>query len=275
MVESISDEELNALMQAMKNRYGLDFTNYEKKSFKRSIVRLMMKHKIGSMLELWSKILKDKQFFLDGIDDLLVNLTELFRNPDAWIMIRDNILDKFKNKSQFKVWHAGCSTGEEVYTMSMVLEDKGMLYKTKSLATDLSDAALNKAKNGIYSLMIMKQYLKPFLEFYPNRKMDDYFTFQEKDAVIKDEYKRHITFKKHNLVQDAVHEKFDIIFCRNVMIYFDETLKINVLNLFNDCLNEGGFLIIGYYDIMPDAGKAIFDTYDVRTRIYKKKINKY
>ncbi|RJE75419.1 hypothetical protein BGP76_14995 [Reichenbachiella sp. MSK19-1] len=262
-------------MQAMKNRYGLDFTNYEKKSFKRSIVRLMMKHKIGSMLELWSRILKDKQFFLDGIDDLLVNLTELFRNPDAWIMIRDNILDKFKNKSQLKIWHAGCSTGEEVYTMSMVLDEKGMLYKTKSLATDLSDAALNKAKNGVYSLLIMKQYLKPFLEFYPKRKMDDFFEFQEKDAVIRQDYKRHITFKKHNLVQDHVHEKFDIIFCRNVMIYFDETLKLKVLNLFNDCLNEGGYLVIGYYDIMPDGGKQIFDTYDVRTRIYKKKINKY
>nr|WP_289847901.1 protein-glutamate O-methyltransferase CheR [Reichenbachiella agariperforans] len=266
---------MNALMQAMKNRYGLDFTNYEKKSFKRSIVRLMMKHKIGSMLELWSRILKDKQFFLDGIDDLLVNLTELFRNPDAWIMIRDNILDKFKNKSQLKIWHAGCSTGEEVYTMSMVLDEKGMLYKTKSLATDLSDAALNKAKNGVYSLLIMKQYLKPFLEFYPKRKMDDFFEFKEKDAVIRQDYKRHITFRKHNLVQDHVREKFDIIFCRNVMIYFDETLKLKVLNLFNDCLNEGGYLVIGYYDIMPDGGKQIFDTYDVRTRIYKKKINKY
>ncbi|PIB37379.1 hypothetical protein BFP72_03495 [Reichenbachiella sp. 5M10] len=262
-------------MQAMKNRYGLDFTNYEKKSFKRSIVRLMMKHKIGSMLELWSRILKDKQFFLDGIDDLLVNLTELFRNPDAWIMIRDQILDKFKNKSQLKIWHAGCSTGEEVFTMSMVLDDKGMLYKTKSLATDLSDAALSKAKNGVYSLMIMKQYLRPFLEYYPNRKMDDFFEFKEKDAVIKDTYKKHVTFKKHNLVQDQVHEKFDIIFCRNVMIYFDETLKLKVLNLFNDCLNEGGYLVIGYYDIMPDGGKQIFDTYDVKTRIYKKKIIKY
>lgn len=275
MVESISDEELNALMQAMKNRYGLDFTNYEKKSFKRSIVRLMMKHKMGSMLELWSKILKDKQFFLDGIDDLLVNLTELFRNPDAWIMIRENILAKFKNKSQLKIWHAGCSTGEEVYTMSMVLEDKRMLYKTKSLATDLSDQAMNKAINGIYSLLIMKQYLKPFLEYFPNREMDDFFEFKEKDAVIKPEYKKHVTFRKHNLVQDPMHEKFDIIFCRNVMIYFDETLKLKVLNLFNESLNEGGFLIIGYYDIMPDKGKEIFDTYDVKTRIYKKKITKY
>lgn len=271
MIESISDEELEALMQAMKNRYGLDFTNYEKKSFKRSIVRLMMKHKIGSMLELWSKILKDKEFFLNGIDDLLVNLTELFRNPDAWIKIRDTILDDFKDKSQIKIWHAGCSTGEEVFTMAMVLEEKGLLHKCKALASDLSSIALEKAKNGIYSILIMKQYLRPFLEYFPNKKMEDFFDFKEKDAVIKDEYRKHVEFKRHNLVQDPMNQKYDIIFCRNVMIYFDETLKLNVLNLFNNCLNEGGYLVIGYYDIMPDGGKEIFDTYDVKTRIYKKK----
>ncbi|MGL1887064.1 MAG: protein-glutamate O-methyltransferase CheR [Reichenbachiella sp.] len=271
MIDSISDQELEALMQAMKNRYGLDFTNYEKKSFKRSIVRLMMKHKIKSMLELWSKILKDKQFFLDGIDDLLVNLTELFRNPDAWIKIRDTILNDFVDKTQFKVWHAGCSTGEEVYTMAMVLEQKGILHKTRAVATDLSSVALEKAKNGIYSMLIMKQYLRPFLQYFPNKRMEDFFDFQEKDAIIKKSYSKHVQFSRHNLVQDAMPQKFDVIFCRNVMIYFDETLKLKVLNLFNDCLNEGGYLIIGYYDIMPDGGKVIFDTYDVKTRIYKKK----
>jgi len=271
VIESISDEELEALMQAMKNRYGLDFTNYEKKSFKRSIVRLMMKHKIGSMLELWSKILKDKDFFLKGIDDLLVNLTELFRNPDAWIKIRDFILNDYDSNKGLKVWHAGCSTGEEVYTMSMVLDQKRMLNKTKALATDLSSIALSKAEKGVYSLLIMKQYLRPFMQYFPERKMEHFFDFKEKDAVIKQEYKNHVTFKRHNLVQDPMHEKFDIIFCRNVMIYFDETLKLKVLNLFKNSLNKGGYLIIGYYDIMPDKGKEIFEAYDVKTRIYKKK----
>jgi len=274
VVEAISDEELEAFMQAMKNRYGLDFTNYEKKSLKRGIVRLMMKHKINSMLELWSRVLRDKDFFMSGIDDLLVNLTELFRNPDAWVKVRDEILDKFAHKSQIKIWHAGCSTGEEVYTMGIVLEEKHLQNKTKLTATDLSTIALSKAIAGKYSLMILKQYLKPFLEIYPNKKMEDFFVFQERDAVIKDKYQHNVSFQKHNLVHDPMNEKFDIIFCRNVMIYFDENLKIHVLNLFNNCLNEGGYLIIGYYDIMPDEGKVIFDTYDVKTRIYKKRKTK-
>jgi chemotaxis protein methyltransferase CheR len=273
VVEAISDEELEAFMQAMKNRYGLDFTNYEKKSLKRGIVRLMMKHKLTSMLELWTRVLRDKEFFMSGIDDLLVNLTELFRNPDAWVKVRDEILNKFAHKPEIKIWHAGCSTGEEVYTMGIVLEEKHMLNKAKLIATDLSSIALSKAIAGKYSLMILKQYLKPFLEIYPNKKMEDFFDFQERDAVIKDKYQHNVSFQKHNLVHDPMKEKYDIIFCRNVMIYFDENLKIHVLNLFNNCLNEGGYLIIGYYDIMPDEGKLIFDTYDVKTRIYQKKKN--
>jgi chemotaxis protein methyltransferase CheR len=271
VIEKISDAELDALMQALKNRYGLDFTNYEKKSLKRSIVRLMMKHKMTSMLELWSRIIKDREFFEKGIDDLLVNLTELFRNPDAWIMIRDVILDHFVSKPRLNVWHAGCSTGEEVYTMAIVLEEKGLLNKTKALATDLSSIALSKAKKGDYSLIILEQYIKPFLKFYPKKKMADYFNFNESHATIKPHYQSHVQFKRHNLVHDRVTEKYDIIFCRNVMIYFDDTLKKQVLTLFHDALNEDGFLVIGYYDIMPDSGKEMFEVKDVRTRIYKKK----
>lgn len=271
MVARISDEELEALIQAMKNRYGLDFSNYEKKSFKRSIVRLMMKHKMESMLELWSQIIRDKNFFLASIDDLLVNLTELFRNPDAWIMIRDNILVKFQSKPQLKIWHAGCSTGEEVYTMAIVLEEKNILHRVNTLATDLSSQALAQAIKGEYSLLILKQYLRPFLEFYPDKSMEDFFNFQDKFAVIKGQYKKQVRFLNHNLVHDEMNEKFDIIFCRNVMIYFDEKLKLQVLNMFYECLNPGGYLVIGYYDIMPDDGKLLFEAFDIRTRIYTKR----
>ena len=117
---AISDEELNALMVAVKNRYGLDFTNYEKGSLKRGVSRLMMKHHMDSLLELWARILRDAEFFSEAIDDLLVNLTELFRNPDVWLMLRDQILDEFKHQ-KLKIWHAGCSNGEEVCTMSKII----------------------------------------------------------------------------------------------------------------------------------------------------------
>lgn len=265
----ISDEELTALMQAINNRYGLDFTNYERTSLKRGIIRLMMKHKMESIIELWSLTLRDNEFFLGAIDDLLVNLTELFRNPDVWIKLRDTIIPEVSDRS-LKIWHAGCSTGEEVYTMNIVLETLNLLNRSKLIATDLSGKALGKAKKGDYSLVTLKQYLVPFLKFLPNRDMADYFDYHDKHATIKSKYQANVTFKKHNLVMDSMEDKFDIIFCRNVMIYFDETLKNRVLDLLHKCLKDDGFLIIGYYDIMPDFGKSKFSIYDVKTRIYKK-----
>ncbi|GAB4236875.1 MAG: protein-glutamate O-methyltransferase CheR [Ekhidna sp.] len=256
-------------MQAINNRYGLDFTNYEQTSLKRGIIRLMMKHKMETIVELWSIVLKDNEFFKNAIDDLLVNLTELFRNPDVWIQLRDNVLPLYKSKN-LKVWHAGCSTGEEVYTMTFLLESLNMLQSTKLTATDLSTTALSKAIKGDYSLLLLKQYLVPFLKFFPNKGMEDYFDYHDTFATIKPKYQSNVMFRKHNLVTDTMNERFDVILCRNVMIYFDETLKKRVLDLLHSCLNEDGYLIIGYYDIMPDYGKEIFEAYDLKTRIYKK-----
>jgi chemotaxis protein methyltransferase CheR len=270
--DMISDEELAALMQAINNRYGLDFTNYERTSLKRGIVRLMMKHKMDTIIELWSKVLKDQEFFLNAIDDLLVNLTELFRNPDVWIKLRDQILPEYRGKG-LKIWHAGCSTGEEVYTMAIVLEVTGLLPNARLTATDLSSTALRKAVKGHYPLEVLKQYLVPFLKFFPNRKLEDYFDYFDKHALIKSRYQTNVLFKKHNLVTDPMYDKFDIVFCRNVMIYFDDKLKKRVLDMLYNSLKDGGYLIIGYYDIMPDYGKTLFDLYDVKTRIYKKKVS--
>jgi len=266
----ITDEELSSLMVAIKNRYGLDFTNYERASLKRGIGRLMLKHHMDSSLDLWSRILRDQDFFHNAIDDLLVNLTELFRNPDVWIQIRDNILDKFQSKP-LSIWHAGCSTGEEVYTMSIVLEEKGILEKTKIIGSDLSKRALVKARKGDYTLEILKQYLTPFLKYFPKRKLEDYFDYHEKHATIKPAYKQKVSYKSHNLVNDPPLGEFDIIFCRNVMIYFDIDLKKKVLELMFKSLKPEGYFIIGYYDIMPELGKKYFDLVDIKTRIYKKK----
>lgn len=269
--ELINDEEAKSLMVAINRRYGLDFTNYELKSLKRGLTRLMLKHKMKNILDLWSVVLKDESFFMESIDDLMVNLTELFRNPDAWIKIRDTVMDKFVDQPIVDIWHAGCSTGEEVYTMAIVLDELGMLQKSRAFASDLSSKVLKKAKKGEYSSMVMNNYLKPFLKFYPERQLNDFFDYNETQATIKNKYKNYATFSRHNLVHDATDKKFDIIFCRNVMIYFDESLKFQVLSMFNEQLNDNGFLVIGYYDTLPDSCKDIFDIYDNKTRIYRKK----
>ncbi len=267
----ISEEEVKALMLAMNKRYNLDFTNYESKSLNRGVKRLMAKHNMQGMTDLWRKILSEDDFFLNGIDELLVNLTELFRNPDAWIMIRDEILPKFNLTKQLDVWHAGCSTGEEIYTMAIVLKECGLLPNSRILATDLSKTALDKAKKGNYSHTVLKNYLRPFLKFYPDRKLEDFFIFHDSHAEIRPTFKKNVEFQKHNLVTGVMNRQFDIIFCRNVMIYFDEELKRRVFRLLNSCLKDGGYLILGYYDTMPNESINLFDVHSNTTRIYKKK----
>jgi chemotaxis protein methyltransferase CheR len=266
----ISDEELVALTNAIKLRYGIDFTNYEKKSLKRGFARIISKYELGSLVGLWSKVLKDKQFILGCIDDLTVNLTELFRNPEIWTKLKQDILPLFSSKGQIDMWHAGCSTGEEIYTMAFVLSDVGMLFKTKSFATDLSQVALDKAIAGSFPRILFHKYEASFQKYLPLVDINRYFEFEEQIVKVKPAFKRHIQFERHNLVQDPVNKKFDIIFCRNVMIYFDETLKMKVLKLFYESLAPGGFFIIGYYDMLPEQHKQYFKLYDPTTRIYRK-----
>ncbi|OFY84324.1 MAG: hypothetical protein A3F72_14555 [Bacteroidetes bacterium RIFCSPLOWO2_12_FULL_35_15] len=267
----MSDAELDSITNAVKTRYGIDFTNYEKASLKRGFARLIQKQGLGDIMGLWSKIMKDKDFLLQYIDDLTVNLTELFRNPEIWIKLKEDILPKLKTNPKLDFWHAGCSSGEEVYTMAMVLQDRNLLHKSTALATDLSATILEQAKKGEYSNVLVNRYLKACKQYCPNSKLEDWFEIGEHDSKIKEKYKKHIQFLRHNLVQEPMNKKFDIIFCRNVMIYFDDVLKMKVLKLFHSCLKEGGFFIIGYYDMLPIEHRSLFELYDSTTRIYRKK----
>ena len=267
----VTDEEVKSLMIAMKKRYDLDFTNYEPRSLGRGISRLMSKHRMTGMIDLWDRVLRDDDFFLKSIDDLMVNLTELFRNPDAWMMIKNEVYPKYKSAQSLKIWHAGCSTGEEIYTNAIVLNQCDLMHKTRILATDLSTKALEKAKTGHYSKNELKNYRKPFLQFFPDKDLEEFFDVHDNYGTIKPKFKRNINFLQNNLVEQSIDQKFDIIFCRNVLIYFDGELKARVLNYLENSLNDGGYLILGYYDTMPNQSIDIFDVYSNSTRIYKKK----
>lgn len=267
----ISDAELDSLTNAIKTRYGIDFTNYEKASLKRGFARLIQKRELDNIMGLWSKIMRDKEFLPGCIDELTVNLTELFRNPEIWIKLREDILTKLPTNSRLDFWHAGCSSGEEVYTMAMVLQDRNLLHKSSTLATDLSNSILEQAQKGEYPNIMVNRYLKTCKQYCPDSTLEKWFEMGEHESKIKEKYKKHIQFQKHNLVHEPMNKQFDIIFCRNVMIYFDDVLKMKVLKLFHSCLKEGGFFIIGYYDMLPAEHKTLFDLYDSTTRVYRKK----
>ncbi len=266
--DEISDEELKALTSAVNTRFGVDFTRYESKSLKRGFARLMSKHDMESLLDLWSVLLNDRDFFKKCIDDLTVNLTELFRNPEIWSVIESLILER-RGSSYLDIWHAGCSTGEEVYSMSMVLHKINMQHCSRLYGTDISSLALEKARKGTYGIALLTKYQKAFKTYLGESDLGEMFEITDSHITVKSELKKICSFRHHNLVSDQVPQKYDIIFCRNVMIYFDEQLKITVLKKLIKSLKSDGFLILGYYDMLPDSARNLIVPYDAETRIYK------
>lgn len=266
-----NDEELLTITSIIKNRYGIDFTGYEKKSLRRSFARIMGKCRMDTKKQLLDAILGEDHSFLNSINDLTVNRTELFRNPELWETLEQDILQRLRFKQDINVWHAGCSSGEEVYSMALVLEKSNLLHKTKTLATDISTKALAKAKAGKYSSTLISRYEKSLQKYQPQNQIEDLFHIDNHLATIRDQYKSHVEFKYHNLVSDSAQEKFDIIFCRNVMLYFDDPLKLTVIERLKNALKDNGFLILGYYDVLPENADQHLIQYNNSIQIFQAK----
>ena len=268
----ITDSELDSLNTAIFTKYGYDFSNYEKTSFKRRIQRILYKYEMDSMLDLWRKILFDKEFFLEMKDEISVGMTEMFRNPDFWQKIASDIIPKFEDKPALDIWHAGCATGEEIYSMAILLYEKGLLKKSKGLATDLSDNFVAIAKKGQYDTESIERYSKNYLEYNPNGiGLRNYLCQIEDDNfMFKDFLKDYASIKQQNLVTEPMTSKFDIIFCRNVMIYFNDELKIKVLKMFNESLKPGGLLCIGYFDALPREHEQYFEYEESSLKLFRK-----
>lgn len=268
-----SDEELAAFISAVKQRFGIDFSGYEAKSLKRGLSRLMLRYDYTVLTQLWGHILKERQMIQHYVDELMVNLTAFFRNPELWRGLRDELLPEFKPRRSMKVWHAGCSSGEEAYSMAILLKESYFLQQAEIWASDLSQKMMDRAKKGCYYSNSQGRFFKNYEEFSPRNRAKAYVTLTEdqKDFCMQPNLKKKINFFQHNLVQDDYPQDFDLIFCRNVMIYFDERLKMNSLKRFHQSLKPNGYLIIGYYDVLPKAGQDYFEPYCLSRRIYKKK----
>jgi chemotaxis protein methyltransferase CheR len=271
-VVEITDEELNSLNRVILTRYGIDFTSYETTSFKRRVSRAMSVFKMESVLELWSKFLKDREFIYPFIDQLTVGLTAMFRDPILWNTLKKSTLNNhFAQKEELHIWHAGCSTGEEVFTMGIVLSDTGFKDKANALATDLNQSFIRTAREGNYHISVKDEYTRNYAEYNSLRKLDTYFTVDGDMICLDKKLCSHVQYRHHNLLMDKMAQKFDIIFCRNVMIYFDNTAKLKLLDQFHQCLNDGGFFIIGFYDaLLPLIDHKKFEIFDINAKIFRK-----
>lgn len=269
---SISDEEMKSLLRAVLTRYGIDFTNYEPKSFKRRTLKVIETHGFDSINSLWIRILKDPNFIYSFIDGITVGLTELFRNPGLWKALRDEILPSFSDQSSVNVWHAGCSTGEEVFSLGILLEEATLPFQVKAWATDINRQSLEDARKGKFYKAIFDKYQKNYTEFTQRHHgLEKYIKDEDESCFYLDnQLIKHVDLALHNLVTDDVENNFDIIFCRNVMIYFDKRLQERILGVFHKALKPNGYLVLGYYDSNPNAFSPRFDVMNPVTKTYRK-----
>ncbi|MBO1223396.1 MAG: protein-glutamate O-methyltransferase CheR [Candidatus Scalindua sediminis] len=237
--------EFDLLLQAIYQKYGYDFRNYSKASIRRRIRHRFSRSGLKTISEMQHKLLNDKQFFEVLLLDLTVNVTEMFRDPSFFKMIRKTVIPELKKQPFIRVWHAGCSSGEEVYSTAILLNEEGLYKNTLIYATDVNEAVLDKAKKGIFSIDRMKDYTRNYRNAGGIASFADYYTARYDHAIMDNSLKKNIVFSDHNLVTDDVFGEMNLIICRNVLIYFSCDLQERVFGLFWESLRSGGFLCLG------------------------------
>lgn len=269
----ISDQEMKAIQDAIFKRYGIDFYNYEKKSFKRRLLRIYRRFGFSSSFDLWTRALKDPDFIHDFINEVSVGLTAMFRDPRFWNIFQSIIKEYHGDSDSLKIWHAACSTGEEIYSAGIALSELGMLSKVEAVATDISSNAIKAAESGKISLVKLPEYERNYNEFNKRGNFERYFTRDDGSFLIKPAYYKHVKFTQANLLVDHMtNEYYDVIFCRNVLIYFDNMAKLRVIDSIYKALKPGGFFIVGFFDsILGQIDDEQFETFDLENRIFRKR----
>ena len=268
---SCTDEEVKSLVTAIFHRYGLDFSGYEPKSFRRRLYRIMRLHDLPSTADLWIRILREPEFIHEFVNQLSVGLTAMFRDPFMWAALKLRLQEIKPTSRPLRIWHAGCSTGEEVYSMAILLREINWSGRVEVWATDMNQSALNVGENGHYPKMMLDQYAKHYTEYRPGGTLASYYTETGTGGQMDRSLVRNVRWVRHNLVTDPYPGQFDIIFCRNVMIYFDVPTKERLIPNFYNALRPGGLFIIGYFDaLVPLLERNEFMHLDRSTKLFQR-----
>lgn len=270
--DAIEDVEIELLLEGIYQRYGYDFRNYVRTHVKRRIQNRLQLCNLNSISELQHHVLYDPDFASLLIKDLSISVTEMFRDPLFYRAVRDKVIPILKTWSYVKIWHAGCSTGEEVYSMAILLKEEGLYDRVQIYATDFNEHSLDHARQGIFSMENMKQYAGNYHQSDARHSFSSYY-FSSYDLAIMDQsLKKNIVWANHNLVTDSDFTEAHMIVCRNVLIYFNRDLQNKVYKLFCSSLVNGGILCLGSKENLYTSDfRSYFDMVDQDHRIYSKK----
>ena len=241
----IKEEEIDILLGDLVAVYGYDFTDYAKASLVRRINRLFSIDKFKTFPAFRDRLRTDVRYMGRFVEQITVNVTEMFRDPSFYKVISKDILPVLSTYPFIRIWHAGCSTGEEVYSMAILLKEANLLHKSLLYATDINANVLEKAAKGIFPLGTMKQYSESYIQSGGQKNLSDYYTARYDYAKFDESLAKNMIFSTHNLVSDRSFNEFQLIICRNVLIYFDKQLQDKVLTLFDDSLESLCYLALG------------------------------
>lgn len=253
----ISEDELDLLLADLHDTYGYDFSNYARASIKRRFERLMLLDKFVSFAEFRYKIISDESYLKRLVEEITVNVTEMFRDPSFYRTLRDIVMPVLATHPFIRIWLAGVSTGEEAFSIAILLYEANLLHKSLIYATDINATVLEQARKGIYPVNKIQQYSENYRNAGGKRDFSSYYTARYGYAKFDEDLSKKIIFSTHNLVSDQTFNAFQLIVCRNVLIYFDKVLQDRVFRLFDESLDTFGFIALGsketlrFSDITP------------------------
>ena len=268
----VKDEELEYLIKDVYDLYGYDFSLYSRASFKRRVNRICLIDKFTSFAELRYTLINEPNYLKRFIEEVTVNVTEMFRDPYFFKELRESILPQLGTYPLIRIWIAGCSTGEEAYSVAILLKEAGLYHKSLIYATDINPSVLETARAGVFPISQMKTYSENYILSGGKKDFSDYYTANYNSARFDSSLKEKMILSTHNLVSDSSFNSFQLIVCRNVLIYFDKPLQERVFKLFDDSLENLGYLALGSKETLrfSNLGKTYQQIND--QKIWKKTI---
>ena len=265
------DAELTRLLDGIFRRYGYDFRNYAQASIRRRITGYAVSENLGSVAELEARVLEDGACMERLLTVLTVHVTAMFRDPGFYRAFRQRVVHALGTYPFVRIWHAGCSTGEEVYSLAITLTEEGIYDRCRIYATDLSEVVLQSARAGIFPLRAMKEYTENYVKAEGKAEFSEYYTAKYDHAVFRPELRENIVFAPHNLVTDGSFNEFNVILCRNVMIYFNQALQNHVHGLLYRSLSRLGVLGLGRKESLRfSPHEHQYQELDAVERLYRK-----
>jgi len=268
------DIEVALFIEALRRRHGLDFSQYAAASFKRRVQGLIAHLQARNISELTERVLYEDNFLHTVIPRLSVPVSEMFRDPEVFLTLRREVLPLLASYPRIRIWQAGCARGEEVYSLAILLKEEGLYDRSLIFATDFNDQVLAEAQEGVLPAREAKLYAANYLRAGGTSTLHDYLHARYERIQLNQELKRNITFANHNLVSDGVFGEMHLILCRNVLIYFNDDLKVRVLRTLRDSLVRHGFLCLGTKESLRAADVVKdFSTFSASAKIYRRDLH--